>query len=174
MTMQYDVKQAHLNSSGYLVNYGTRVKGMSFTGGASAGYTVLFDASSVPVSSSVTYAQSGNTVTVTKVAHGLTTGTSIGIHFVANGSGVAATDGTYIITSTGANTFTLTDINSRTITSTNTKNTRRTAPSSETTPQNWRYTFVFFGKIRSAPAILRKFANGIRRNISIISSGAFV
>jgi hypothetical protein len=118
MGMQYDVKQAHLNSSGYLVNYGTRVKGISFTGGASAGYVILFDASSVPVSSSVTYAQSGNTVTVTKVAHGLTTGTSIGIHFAPNGSGVSATDGTYIITRTGADTFTLTDINSRTITST--------------------------------------------------------
>ena len=117
MAMQYDVKSAHLNSSGYLVNYGTRVKGVSFTGTATAGYVTLFDASSVPVSSSVTYAQSGNTVTVTKVAHGLTTGTVIGIHFVAN-SGVSATDGTYTITRTGADTFTLTDINSRTITST--------------------------------------------------------
>jgi hypothetical protein len=117
MGMQYDVKQAHLNSSGYLTNYGTRVKGISFTGTATAGYVTLFDASSVPVSASVTYAQSGNTVTVTKVAHGLTTGTVIGIHFLSN-SGVSATDGTYIITRTGADTFTLTDINSRTITST--------------------------------------------------------
>jgi hypothetical protein len=115
--MQYDVKQAHLNSSGYLVNYGTRVKGISFTGTATAGYVTLFDASSAPVSSSVTYAQSGNTVTVTKVAHGLTTGTVIGIHFLSN-TGVSATDGTYTITRTGADTFTLTDINSRTITST--------------------------------------------------------
>ena len=117
MAMQYDVKQAHLNSSGYLTNYGTRVKGISFTGTATAGYVTLFDASSVPVSASVTYAQSGNTVTVTKVAHGLTTGTVIGIHFLSN-SGVSATDGTYTITRTGADTFTLTDINSRTITST--------------------------------------------------------
>jgi hypothetical protein len=117
MGMQYDVKQAHLNSSGYFVNYGTRVKGISFTGTATAGYVTLFDASSVPVSSSVTYAQSGNTVTVTKVAHGLTTGTVIGIHFLSN-TGVSATDGTYTITRTGADTFTLTDINSRTITST--------------------------------------------------------
>ena len=117
MAMQYDVKQAHLNSSGYLVNFGTRIKAISFTGTATAGYVVLFDASSVPVSSSVTYAQSGNTVTVTKVAHGLTTGTVIGIHFLSN-SGVSATDGTYTITRTGADTFTLTDINSRTITST--------------------------------------------------------
>jgi hypothetical protein len=117
MAMQYDVKAAHLNSSGYLVNYGTRVKGISFTGTATAGYVTLFDASSVPVSSSVTYAQSGNTVTVTKVAHGLTTGTVIGIHFLSN-SGVSATDGTYSITRTSADAFTLTDINSRTITST--------------------------------------------------------
>jgi len=117
--MQYDVKSAHLNSSGYLVNYGTRVKGISFTGTASAaGYVTLFDASSVPVSSSVTYAQSGNVVTVTKVNHGLTTGTVIGIHFLSNVSGVSATDGTYTITRTGADTFTLTDINSRTIAST--------------------------------------------------------
>ena len=117
MAMQYDVKQAHLNSSGYLVNYGTRVKNISFTGTATAGYVVLFDASSVPVSSSVTYAQTANVVTVTKTAHGLTTGTVIGIHFLSN-SGVSATDGTYTITRTGADTFTLTDINSRTITST--------------------------------------------------------
>ena len=117
MAMHYDVKQAHINSSGYLVKYPVRVKGLSFTGTATAGYVTLFDTASTPVSSSVTYAQSGNTVTVTKVAHGLTTGTVIGIHFLAN-SGVSATDGTYSITRTGADTFTLTDINSRTITST--------------------------------------------------------
>jgi hypothetical protein len=115
--MQYDVKQAHLNSSGYLATYPVRVKGLSYTGTATAGYVVLFDTSSTPVSSSVTYAQSANTVTVTKTAHGLTTGTVIGIHFLSN-SGVSATDGTYTITVTGANAFTLTDINSRTITST--------------------------------------------------------
>ena len=115
--MQYDVKQAHLNSSGYLVKYPVRVKGVSYTGTATAGYVVLFDTSSTPVSSSVTYAQSANTVTVTKTAHGLSTGNIIGIHFLSN-SGVSATDGTYSITKTSADTFTLTDINSRTITST--------------------------------------------------------
>lgn len=117
MSMQYDVKQAHLNSSGYLVTYPVRVKGLSFTGTATAGYVVLFDTSSTPVSSSVTYARSGTTVTVSKTAHGLTTGTVIGIHFLSN-SGVSATDGTYTITVTGANAFTLTDINTGTITST--------------------------------------------------------
>ena len=118
MGMQYDVKQAHLNSSGYLVKYPVRVKGLSYIGTATAGYVVLFDtATTTPVSSSVTYARSGTTVTVTKTAHGLTTGTVIGIHFLSN-SGVSATDGTYTITVTGANAFTLTDINTGTITST--------------------------------------------------------
>jgi hypothetical protein len=117
MAMQYDVKQVHLNSSGYFVNYPVRVKGVSFAGGASAGLLVLFDTSSTPVSSSVTYAQTANTVTVTKTAHGLNTGDVIGIHFATN-SGVSATDGTYTITKTGADTFTLTDINSRSISST--------------------------------------------------------
>ena len=117
MGMQYDVKQAHLNSSGYLVKYPVRVKGLSYTGTATAGYVVLFDTSTAPVSSSVTYAQSGTTVTVSKTSHGLITGDVIGIHFLSN-SGVSSTDGTYSITRVDANTFTLVDINSRTITST--------------------------------------------------------
>ena len=78
---------------------------------------MLFDTTSAPVTSSVTYARSGTTVTVTKTAHGLATGDVVGIHFNSN-SGVSATDGNYTITVTGANTFTLTDINSGTITST--------------------------------------------------------
>jgi hypothetical protein len=117
MAMQYDVKQAHLNSSGFFTKFGTRIKGVSFAGTATASTIVLFDTATTPVSASVTYAQSGNTVTVTKTAHGLTTGTVIGIHFDPN-TGVSATDGTYAITRTGADTFTITDINSRTITST--------------------------------------------------------
>jgi hypothetical protein len=117
MAMQYDVKQAHLNSSGYLVKYPVRVKGLSYTGTATAGYVVLFDTSSAPVSSGVTYARSGTTVTVGLTSHGLTTGTIIGIHFLSN-SGVSATDGTYSITRVDANSFTLTDINAGTISST--------------------------------------------------------
>ena len=115
--MQYDVKQGHLNSSGYFVKFATRVKGVSFAGSASAGTLVLFDTSSTPVSSSVNYTQTGTLVTVTKTAHGLITGDVIGIHFGTN-SGVSATDGTYAITKTGADTFTLTDVNSRSISST--------------------------------------------------------
>ena len=117
MTMQYDVKQGHLDQSGFFVKYPVRVKGFSFTGGASAGYAVLFDTLSTPVSASVTYARSGTTVTVSKTAHGLKTGDVIGIHFVA-GTGGSATDGTYTITVTTADAFTLTDINSGTISAT--------------------------------------------------------
>lgn len=117
MTMQFDVRQAHQNQSGFMVLYPTRVKGVSFTGGGATGFLTLFDTINVPVSSSVTYGRSGTTVTVTKTAHGLSTGDTIGIHFEA-GTGGAATDGTYVITRTGADTFTLTDINSGTITGT--------------------------------------------------------
>ena len=117
MTMQYDVKQAHLDQSGVMVPYPTRVKALSFTGGGAAGFVTLFDTTNVPVSASVTYGRSGATVTVTKTAHGLSTGDIIGIHFEA-GTGGAATDGTYTITRTGADTFTLTDINTGTITAT--------------------------------------------------------
>ncbi len=113
--MQYDVKQGHLNESGFFVLGRNRVKAISFYGGG--GTLVLFDTTSAPVSSSVTYAQSGTTVTVSKTSHGLVTGDVVGIHFDAN-SGVSATDGNYSITRVDANSFTLTDINSRTITST--------------------------------------------------------
>ena len=115
MGMQYDVKQGHLNESGFFVLGRNRVKGVSFFGGG--GTLVLFDTTSAPVSSSVTYAQSGTTVTVSKTSHGLVTGDVVGIHFDSN-TGVSATDGNYSITRVDANSFTLTDINSRTITST--------------------------------------------------------
>ena len=115
--MQTDVKQGHLNSSGFFVLGRNRVKGISFFGTGTDGTVVLFDTASAPVTASVTYARSGTTVTVTKTAHGLSTGNVVGIHFDSNTS-QAATDGNYIITVTDANTFTLVDINTGTITST--------------------------------------------------------
>jgi hypothetical protein len=117
MGMQYDVKQAHLNSSGFFVLGRNRVKGISFFGAGTDATLVLFDTTSVPVTASVTYARTDTTVTVTKTAHGLVTGDVVGIHFNSNTS-VSATDGNYTITRTGADTFTLTDINSGSITST--------------------------------------------------------
>ena len=131
MTMQYDVKQAHLNQSGILVNYRCRVKGVAFVGTASAGQFVLFDTITAPVSASVTYARSGNTITVTKNSHGLIAGQTIGIDFDA-GSGGAATPGNYTIATAATNTFTLTDINSGTITGT---------PAAVYTTGKWLMTF---------------------------------
>ena len=115
MGMQTDVKQGHLNQSGFFVLGRNRVKGVSFFG--ASGTLVLFDSTAAPVTSSVTYGRSGTTVTVGKTAHGLTTGTIVGIHFVA-GSGGSATDGNYAITVTTADAFTITDINTGTITGT--------------------------------------------------------
>ena len=117
MAMQYDVKQGHLNQSGFFVLGRNRVKGISFFGAGTDGTLVLFDTTTAPVTSSVTYARSGTTVTVSKTAHGLITGDVVGIHFDSNTS-VSATDGNYSITRVDANSFTLTDINSGTITST--------------------------------------------------------
>jgi len=112
--MQTDVKQAHINASGFMVLNRTRVRGISFTGSATAGYVALFDTTTAPVTTA-TYGRSGNTVTVTQSAHGLTTGDTIGIDFAA-GSGGTATSGNYIVTVTNSSTFTVTDINSGTIT----------------------------------------------------------
>ena len=113
MAMQTDVKQGHLNQSGFFVLGRNRVKGVSFYGGG--GTLVLFDTTVAPVTSGVTYGRSGATVTIAKTAHGLTTGTVVGIHF-ATGSGGAATDGNYVITVTTADAFTITDINTGNIT----------------------------------------------------------
>jgi hypothetical protein len=117
MTMQYDVRQAHINQSGILVPYSVRVKAVAFVGTANAGQFVLFDTTTAPVSASVTYARSGNTVTVSKTAHGLLAGDKIGIDY-DSGSGGSATPGNYIVATASANSFTITDLNSGTITGT--------------------------------------------------------
>ena len=111
---QTPVKQAHLNASGFMVLGRNRVRGISFTGSATAGYVTLFDTTTAPVTSA-TYGRSGTTVTVSSTAHGLNTGDVIGIDFAAGSEGTA-TNGNYSITRTSANAFTLTDINSGTIT----------------------------------------------------------
>ena len=113
--MATDVKQAHVNSSGFLVLGRNRIKGLSFVGSSSAGELAMFDTTVAPVTSSVTYGRSGTTVTVAKTSHGLSTGDIVGIHF-SESSGVAATDGNYSITVINANSFSLTDINTGTVT----------------------------------------------------------
>jgi hypothetical protein len=111
---QTNVQQAHLNVSGFMVLGRNRVRGISFTGGANAGYVTLFDTTTAPVTTA-TYGRSSATVTVTSTGHGLVTGQVIGIDFAA-GTGGTATNGNYPITRVDANTFTITDINSGSIT----------------------------------------------------------
>jgi len=111
---QTNVQQAHLNASGFLVLGRNRVRGISFTGSATAGYVTLFDTTTAPVTTA-TYGRSGTTITVSSTAHGLVTGQVIGIDFAA-GTGGTATNGNYPVTVTNANTFTITDINSGSIT----------------------------------------------------------
>ena len=115
MAMQYDVKQGHLNASGFFVLGRNRIKAISYFGGGAT--LVLFDTTVAPVTSGVTYARTGTLVTVSKTAHGLATGDVVGIHFDSTG-GVSATDGNYSITRVDANSFTLDDINTGSIAST--------------------------------------------------------
>jgi hypothetical protein len=62
-----------------------------------------------------TYTRASTTVTVTKTAHGLTTGTPVYLDFTSGG----AADGFYTATVTGADTFTVTTSASGTITTSN-------------------------------------------------------
>ena len=112
--MQTDVSSTHLNSSGYAYVGRTRLRAFTVASTATGGTLNLWDTTVAPVSG--TYGQSGTTVTVTKVAHGLVTGNKVGIVFAVDGSGVSATNGNYTITRLTADTFSITDINSRTIT----------------------------------------------------------
>ena len=110
--MQTDVKQGHLNNSGFVVLGRNRIKAASTVGTATAGTLDIFDTTAAPVAA--TYARSGATITVTKSAHGLSTGNVVGIAF-ATASGSSGTNGNYVITVASSSTFTVTDINSGTI-----------------------------------------------------------
>jgi hypothetical protein len=114
MAFTSDVKQAHINGSGFLVRGRTRVKAISYVGTSTAGYVSLFDTLTAPVTTA-TYGRTGTTVTVTQAAHGLTTGDVIGVDFAA-GTGGTATNGNYSVTVLTSSTFTVTDINSGSIT----------------------------------------------------------
>jgi hypothetical protein len=112
MAMQYDVQTIHLNSTGFGYIGRTRVKGLIISSTATGGTVGIWD--TLTALTSATYEQSTTTVTVTKVAHGLSTGQRVGLSF-AVASGNSATNGNYTITVLTADTFTITDINSRTI-----------------------------------------------------------
>jgi len=111
-TFQYDVKSAHLNTSGQLVPGRTRLKGVIGIGSATAGTVNFWDTTTAPVS--VTYARAGTTVTVTLASHGLTTGDVVGLTFGLGTTGYA-TNGNYPVTVLTSSTYTITDINSGSI-----------------------------------------------------------
>jgi hypothetical protein len=114
--MQTDVYSGHLNSSGFVATYRTRLKGLMYTSSSTAGTINMWDVTAAPTAAATGYTQSGTTVTVVSAAHGLNTGDRIGITFATN-AGVSATNGNYVVTVTNSSTFTITDINSRTIAS---------------------------------------------------------
>lgn len=114
MAFLTDVKQAHINTSGFLVLGRNRIKAISYVGTATAGAVSLFDTTTAPITTA-TYGRSGTTVTITQAAHGLATGDVIGADFGA-GTGGTATNGNYAVTVTNSSTFTITDINSGNIT----------------------------------------------------------
>ena len=112
MTMQYDVKSVKVQGPGLMYNGRVRLKQATVLGNGTAGYIDFFDSTTAPVAA--TYGRSGTTVTVASTAHGLSTGNTVGIAYVA-ASNVAPVSGNYVITVVDADTFTLTDLNSGTI-----------------------------------------------------------
>jgi hypothetical protein len=112
MTMQYDVKTSKIQGSGSMVTGRCRLKQGTIIGTGTAGQIDFFDTVVTPTAA--TYGRSGTTVTVTSVAHGLTTGERVGIAYYA-AAGVSPVSGNYTITKLTADTFAITDLNSGTI-----------------------------------------------------------
>jgi len=110
---QFDVKSSHVNASGQMVTGRTRLKGLINVGSGTAGTVNIWDTTSAPTS--VTYARSGTTITITLASHGLTTGDVVGLAFAA-GTGGTATNSNYVVTVLTSSTYTVTDINSGSIT----------------------------------------------------------
>jgi len=110
-----DVKSAQIHQSGFmLANERIRIKGISVRGTSTAGQFDLFATDTAPVSA--TYGQSGTTITITSVGHGLQTGDRVGVAYSVDGTGKASTCANRVITVTGADTFTIQCINDFTIT----------------------------------------------------------
>lgn len=128
--MQYDVRSAHINGSGFVGTGRARLKGFIVSGQALAGTVDFFDTFTIPVPA--TYGQTGYTITITKASHGLNTGDYVGVAFQA-AAGVAANDGNYQIIRLDANTFTVTSLNSVSI-ATNTDCTYVAGSSDHKTP----------------------------------------
>ena len=104
MSMQYDVKAAHLNASGIAYIGRTRLKGFLTVGGATAGVVNIWDSTTTALGG--TYARANSTVTVTVTSHGLANNQQFG--FAATTGN--ASSGNFTVTSVAnANAFTFTD-----------------------------------------------------------------
>jgi hypothetical protein len=104
MTMQYDVKAAHLNAAGVAYLGRTRLKGLLTVGSATAGTVNIWD--STVAAKAGTYSRTANVVTVTVTTHGLSNGQAFG--FAANDG--AASSGNFTVASVAnANAFTFVD-----------------------------------------------------------------
>jgi len=99
MAMQYDVKSKHASVSGLMINYRTRIKGVTmFPFSGATGYAVFVD----NVSIVGTYARTTTTATVTAANHGLAVGDWVYLDWDL------ADDPYQIQTVANANTFTVT------------------------------------------------------------------
>ena len=103
MGMQYDVKSAHLTTSGVAFDGRTRLKGAVLSPNSTAAKNVIFANN---VAQNGTYDIPGSTVcTVTITDHGLANGDRIWVDFT---SGSGTTDNVYVVANAAANTFTIT------------------------------------------------------------------
>ena len=134
----YDVRSAHMHESGFAHAGRCRVRSLTATGGSNESVLDLFDTDIAPLAA--TYAQSGTTVTVTKVGHGLSTGDRVGISF-ESGTGGTAAPGNFTITVTGSGAFTFTTLNAKTITGT--PACRYVAKNSDASDAQWAFTKEF-------------------------------
>jgi hypothetical protein len=103
MGMQYDVKSAHLTTSGVAFSDRIRLKGAVLSPTTTAAKNVIFANN---VAQNGTYDIPGSTVcTVTITNHGLSNGARIWVDFT---SGSGTTDNVYVVANASANTFTIT------------------------------------------------------------------
>ena len=102
MGMQYDVKSAHITTSGVAVGYRTRLKGVVMSPSESQTLNVAFCDN---ISLSGTYDVPGTTVcTVTIANHGLSNGDRVYLNFTSG----TASDNTFTVSNVATNTFTVT------------------------------------------------------------------
>tara|TARA_R110000868_G_scaffold18467_5_gene81157 strand:- start:6174 stop:6668 length:495 start_codon:yes stop_codon:yes gene_type:complete len=104
MAMQYDIKAAHLNSTGAAYIGRTRLKGMLTVGSTTAGVVNVWD--STVTAKAGTYSRTGNVVTVTVTAHGLANSQPFGF---AASTGNASSGNFTVSSVANANAFTFTD-----------------------------------------------------------------